>query len=79
MKHANAGKVDIIAGESKDSDRYDFLIEDDGIGFSAESGAYGMGIPSMVDRVKMLGGQFHIDSTEGKGTRIIVEVPVTDE
>ncbi len=79
VKHASASKVSIIAGESKDSDRYDFLIEDDGIGFSVESGVYGMGIPSMADRVKMLGGRFYIDSAEGRGTRIIVEVPVTDD
>ncbi|HWQ78267.1 MAG TPA: histidine kinase [Anaerovoracaceae bacterium] len=79
VKHANASKIDIVTGQSKGSDIYDFLVADDGIGFSAESGDYGMGIPSMADRVKMLGGRFHIDSAEGKGTRILVEVPVTDE
>jgi len=79
VKHSNAKKVDIITGESKENGIYDFQVVDDGIGFSAEKEEYGVGIPSMADRVKMLGGRFHIDSAKGTGTRIIVEVPITDE
>ena len=79
VKHAKAGKVEIVAGEGKSEDSYEFQIKDDGIGFSVEHGDYGVGIPSMSDRVKMLGGTFQIDSTEGKGTRIAVEVPLKDE
>jgi Ammonia permease len=79
VKHAYAEKVDIIAGESRRNDIYDFQIVDNGVGFSAEEGNYGVGIPSMADRVKMLGGSFRVESKEGRGTRIIVEVPITDE
>jgi signal transduction histidine kinase len=79
VKHANAGKVDIIAGAGNRADWYDFQIVDDGIGFSPETGTYGVGIPSMADRLRMLGGTFSIDSAPGKGTRIIVEVPTEDE
>ncbi len=79
VKHANAGKVEIITGESKNGDFYDFRVMDDGIGFSKEHCGHGVGISSMADRVKMLGGKFRIDSAEGKGTRIVVEVPITDE
>jgi Amt family ammonium transporter len=79
VKHANAKTVKIIAGNSADGNSYDFQIIDDGIGFESESGDYGVGIPSMADRVKMLGGRFRIVSSEGKGTKIIVEVPITDE
>jgi Amt family ammonium transporter len=79
VKHANAGKVDIIAGAGNKSGRYDFQIVDDGIGFSPENSFHGVGIPSMADRVSMLGGTFTIDSGAGKGTRIIVEVPTEDE
>jgi len=79
VKHANAKKVDIIAGESRDDRIYDFQVVDDGIGFSTEKEGCGVGIPSMADRVKMLGGTFYIDTAEGKGTKIVVEVPITDE
>jgi Amt family ammonium transporter len=79
VKHANARNVTIVTGESGNSDLYDFQIADDGIGFSGECSGHGVGIPSMADRVKMLGGKFRIESAEGKGTRIVVEVPVNDK
>lgn len=79
VKHANAGKVEIIAGESGGTKYYDFHIRDDGVGFMVGEGQYGVGIPSMEDRVKMLGGSFSIESTKGEGTKIVVEVPISDE
>ncbi len=79
VKHANARKVTIITGESGSSELYDFQIADDGIGLSGEGSGHGLGIPSMADRVKMLGGKFRIDSTEGKGTQVVVEVPFNDK
>lgn len=79
VKHADAKRVDIIAGACDNDGIYDFQVVDDGIGFSVEKGEYGVGIPSMADRVKMLGGKFHIFSVDGKGTRILMEVPITDE
>ncbi|MEL7656722.1 MAG: histidine kinase [Bacillota bacterium] len=78
VKHANASNVQIIT-DSKNDETYLFRIIDDGVGFSAEDEEFGVGIPSMADRVKMLGGKFYIESAEGKGTRITMEVPVTDE
>ncbi len=79
VKHANAKQVEIITGESANDGIYDFQIVDDGIGFAMKNKEFGVGIPSMADRVKMLGGQFHIVSSEGKGTRIVVEVPIVNE
>lgn len=87
VKHADAKQVEIIAGVasgnhwegSAGSEIYAFHILDDGIGFEVNKGDCGVGIPSMEDRIKMLGGNFKIESTAGKGTRIMMEVPVTDE
>lgn len=79
VKHADAKNLNIVAGETNNEKFYDFRIVDDGVGFSAEKGEFGVGIPSMSDRVKMLGGRFYIKSEQGKGTQIIVEVPITDE
>jgi signal transduction histidine kinase len=76
VKHAEAQNVVILAGATGKYDFYDFQITDDGIGFNTENGEYGVGIPSMSDRVKMLGGQFKIYSKEGKGTKVVVEVPI---
>lgn len=79
VKHSKAQNVMITAGKMGKNDFYDFQIIDDGVGFKVDKGEFGVGIPSMSDRVKMLGGRFQILSEEGKGTRIIVEVPTIDE
>lgn len=51
-------------------------IEDDGRGFdqSAVSGTHG--IAGMRYRVQMFRGRLAIDSTPGKGTRVVAEIPV---
>lgn len=79
VKHARAQNVIIYTGRGSKDGFYDFQIVDDGVGFQTEKREFGVGIPSMRDRVKMLGGHFQIISEEGKGTRIIVEVPTIDE
>jgi Amt family ammonium transporter len=79
VKHARASSVVIRAGAMNKNDYYDFQIIDDGIGFDIRKNQFGVGIPSIQDRVKMLGGRVEILTAEGKGTRIIVEVPINDE
>lgn len=79
VKHSQAHHVMVYAGKMNRPGFYDFQIVDDGIGFQIEKSEFGVGIPSMRDRVNMLGGCFQMASEEGKGTRIIVEVPTIDE
>jgi len=64
------------------SDELTMQIEDDGKGFDAsqpievdESGR-GRGLFSMKERASLLDGTYDIESQPGKGTRIIVKVPV---
>ncbi len=54
---------------------------DEGNGFDTNqmSSKVGLGIPSMRERVRLLGGQFEIQSEPGKGTRIEVCVPFQHE
>jgi PAS domain S-box-containing protein len=56
-------------------------IEDDGIGFDIEEArlAPGLGLISMRERVCLAGGTFRISSTAGKGTRIVAEVPFSEQ
>ena len=75
VKHAQAKEAVVTGQSSQRSGFYTIRIKDDGIGFNPESEQLGVGIPSMNDRVKMLGGTFHLYSMEGKGTEIIMEVP----
>lgn len=75
VKHAQAKEAVVTGQSSQRIGFYTICIKDDGIGFNPESEQLGVGIPSMNDRVKMLGGTFHLYSMEGKGTEIIMEVP----
>ncbi len=56
------------------------MISDDGLGFdpstvTPQPGA-GFGLRSMRERAEGLGGALQIDSTPGKGTRVVVDIPV---
>jgi signal transduction histidine kinase len=48
-------------------------IEDDGRGFGPET-SYGMGLTGMRERVLVLGGKLEVESREGKGTRVFLQV-----
>jgi PAS domain S-box-containing protein len=53
------------------------MIEDKGKGFELDSESRGVGLFSMDERARAVGGELTINSTPGKGTRIILEVPST--
>jgi signal transduction histidine kinase len=50
-------------------------VQDDGSGFDAHR-IRGLGLLGMEERVRHLGGTFHIDSQPGRGTSLKVELPV---
>jgi two-component system, NarL family, sensor histidine kinase UhpB len=52
-------------------------IEDDGRGFNADEIKNGNGLVNMRRRADSMKGTIQIDSSSGRGTRIIVEVPLT--
>lgn len=53
------------------------MIEDKGKGFELDSQSRGVGLFSMDERTRAVGGELTINSYPGKGTRIILEVPST--
>jgi two-component system NarL family sensor kinase len=53
-------------------------VEDDGRGFDlADVAKSRFGLVGLNERVKLLNGRFHIESTPGQGTRIEVELPLS--
>jgi len=42
-----------------------------------EIGAKTIGLPTIKERVEMLGGDIHIESGLGRGTRVTLELPST--
>lgn len=77
IKHAGASAVTI---ELIRHDSYlSMLLEDNGKGFevSAVQDVSGIGLKNMLSRVEYLNGTLNFDSSPGKGTTVIVEVPLT--
>ncbi|MGE5141061.1 MAG: histidine kinase N-terminal 7TM domain-containing protein [Rudaea sp.] len=77
-KHAAARRVCVSAAVTEGAAR--IVVEDDGCGFEARPTAegagphYGLGL--MRERAAEVGGSVAIDSAPGRGTRVIVEIPV---
>ena len=78
-EHAQATQVRVAV--DIDDRRVRAEVEDNGQGFDAsalEAGEPGasIGLSALKERVEMLGGQMHVDSQAGQGTRVVMEVPV---
>jgi two-component system sensor histidine kinase DegS len=77
VKHSSAQEARVTLRGA--SNRIDLSIEDSGVGFDTmpPQGAVTLGLTSMRERVRMVDGQFSIESQRMHGTRILVQVPVT--
>lgn len=78
VKHAAPHQV--IVTLSRNNHHLELQVEDDGQGFNPAEvdGAQHLGIQSMAERIKGLGGDFHICSESGKGTVVTATVPYTE-
>jgi signal transduction histidine kinase len=78
LRHADATRVDVVV--QKAGDRVQLVIEDDGVGFEPDlvQGDEHIGLVGMRERAEALGGSLLIESSPGKGTTIVVEVPSAD-
>jgi PAS domain S-box-containing protein len=80
LKHAAAQNVSVILQER--ANRIVLIIEDDGRGFDTtgylgiDSPNHGLGLIGMHERAAMLKGSLEIESAPGKGTTILVHVPL---
>jgi signal transduction histidine kinase len=74
VKHGHAGKASIeIRREGAD---IEVTISDNGCGFDMEAPARrGLGLTSIAERVRMLGGVHTLASTPGKGTTLSIRIP----
>ena len=76
VKHANAKEITIqLIREGKE---FTLMVEDNGIGFDVEKmmDQQGIGLKNITSRVEYLNGTIDFDSTIGKGSTIIVEIPL---
>jgi PAS domain S-box-containing protein len=79
LKHAKAKRfrLSII----KSYPRIIFLAEDDGIGFDTQiinKDQRSLGLLGMRERASLLGGSFYLRSLPAEGTRIRIEIPISE-
>jgi hypothetical protein len=76
IKHAGATEATIHL--TNHDNNINIIVEDNGTGFNTGSidGAGGMGLSSITKKTEQLGGALTIDTTPGRGTTIIIDIPV---
>ena len=76
IKHARASSLSVQIFNETDS--ISVSIEDNGVGFdpSNVSGKWGIGLQNIQNRLAVLKGSLEIDSAPGKGTLLLIYVPI---
>src|SRR5688572_590205 len=74
-RHANATRVKVALDEG---DKLRLCVEDNGRGIKEEQhrGSKSLGLLGLRERVQPFGGSLEIKGVEGKGTRVMVEIPL---
>lgn len=78
IRHSRATRVSIILERCEG--QVVVVIEDNGIGFDPVLALHSgrLGLLGMRERAEMLGGTLIVESSEGKGTTVVAEVPDAD-
>jgi signal transduction histidine kinase/ligand-binding sensor domain-containing protein len=80
IRHAHASVVEVSIRLVDES--LSLTIRDDGVGFdpgtvmNPSASGSSVGLVGMKERVQILGGEFSIESEPGRGTRVVVRIPV---
>jgi two-component system NarL family sensor kinase len=74
IKHAQPEHLRIQM--AKNSTFREINIIDDGLGFDTNQKSEGSGMFNLTKRMETIGGKFKLTSTVGKGTHIILELPL---
>jgi signal transduction histidine kinase len=79
VKHAQATRAGIEI--ERQPTRLLLTIRDNGCGFAMhEPGErHGFGLTGMAERARILGGSYRVESEPGKGTTVVVELPLSSQ
>ncbi|MBN2387959.1 MAG: sensor histidine kinase [Anaerolineales bacterium] len=76
-RHAQAKNVVLRIAITDPQDALSIMITDDGIGFDPDLVAAGhYGLLGMGERVRLVGGGFEIHSAPGRGTQLVIRLPL---
>jgi two-component system NarL family sensor kinase len=76
IKHAQVDRVQVHLGVVNEA--VVFRVRDEGRGFQVQrhrAGSAGLGLLSMAERIRQVGGQLRLESEPGVGTEIEVRIP----
>ena len=75
-KHAESSRVDVILKAA--NEEIDLVVEDFGKGFDVEAarGKGGLGLISMQERVRLVGGELLLRTKAGDGTLVQLSIPL---
>lgn len=79
-KYAHADSVLIQLRQVSQTDDVDCLlltIEDNGKGINLDKPTKGLGLAGMHERILLIGGEFILESSPGRGFHIKVQIPLT--
>ncbi|MFN8123657.1 MAG: GAF domain-containing sensor histidine kinase [Thermoleophilia bacterium] len=74
-RHSGAGAFSVTA--ATEGDQLRVVIEDDGRGFDPDADTSRHGLSGIRERVALLGGRLHVDSSPGRGAAVIVELDLS--
>lgn len=78
LRHAGASHIDLML--MRQPNRLLLTISDDGVGFdpalARRAGQPGLGLKNIESRLNLIGGRVIFDAAPGKGTYVIVDVPL---
>jgi len=78
LKHAKASFLEIDF--RKQADQLVLTTQDNGVGFDYDAmkmNKGGLGLRSMLNRAEVMEGDMYVESAPGKGTKYIIEIPLT--
>ena len=75
LRHGQAGNISLLA--ARNDREIALAVQDDGVGFDpVRNGGAGHGLSNMQARAAAVGGTVRIESAPGKGTRVLLSLPV---
>ena len=76
IKHSEATNATIQLTQHEKN--LNIIVEDNGKGFNyTNTKTTGIGLQTIQKRIEHLNGKLNVDSTLGKGTTILIDVPLT--
>jgi len=76
LKHSGTGRITVSL--SQDTGLVRLQVKDDGVGFDTTQATTGIGLVSMRERLRIVGGALLVSSLPGHGTEVIAEVPLSE-